>query len=305
MIYTILFLVLSYLILTHSEISLYYAFNGFTLWYSKMIPALLPFMILSGILIRMNLTESFSKIFHPILGKIYCCSKNVSYAILFGFLCGFPMGAKATADLLKSDKITCKEAEFLLAFCNNIGPVYFCSFVIPLLETRNTIPYLFGMYGIPLLYGILLRFTIYKKPLNQSVPKALIQSEEALKANQEEYIFFALDASIKNSIQNILMLCGYMVFFNLLNILPHFLFPSSLHYIAPLLEITGGLALLQDQNIYYSLCVLAFGGLSCIAQTFTMIADTQMSILKYLVHKLIITMLTVCYYLLCYSFHLA
>ena len=41
MLFTILFLVLTILILTQSETSLYYAFYGFSLWYSKMIPALL------------------------------------------------------------------------------------------------------------------------------------------------------------------------------------------------------------------------------------------------------------------------
>ena len=44
---TVLFLVLLGCILTHSQISLSYAAMGLNLWFEKMIPSLLPFMILA------------------------------------------------------------------------------------------------------------------------------------------------------------------------------------------------------------------------------------------------------------------
>ena len=289
MFYTILFLVLTYLILTQSAVSLHYAFHGFTLWYSKMIPSLLPFMIVSGIMVRMNLTEHFAKVLHPLLKKLFRCSANMSYGILMGFLCGFPMGAKVTADLLKEDKITREQASFLLAFCNNIGPVYFCTFVIPLLKLREPLPYLIGMYGLPLLYGFFLRRTVYKSmPSDSNIQRNNTKMPLSLLA--------AVDESIKAAVQSILMLCGYMILFNLLNILPHFLLPDLHKYIAPILEITGGLSKLGTSLPYYSLCLLPFGGLSCIAQTNSMINGTGLSIKNYTLHKLILTALTVIYY---------
>lgn len=292
MLYTILFLVLTYYILTHSELSLYYAFHGFTLWYSKMIPSLLPFMIISGILIRMDLSKHFAALLHPILKRLFHCSKDMSYGIIIGFLCGFPMGARVTADLLKTGKITQKEADFLLSFCNNIGPVYFCTFVIPLLGLENLLPYLIGMYGLPLLYGFVLRRTKYKD-------LSCVQSVgNYISSNKAQPLLMAVDESIKASIQSILILCGYMILFNLLNILPHFLLPGFHKYLAPVLEITGGLSILGKELPFYSLCLLPFGGLSCIAQTNSMIADTGLSIKKYVLHKVILTFLTAFYYLL-------
>lgn len=292
MLYILLFLLLTLLILTHSQVSLYYAFNGFTLWYSKMIPSLLPFMMISGILIRMNLSERFVGILHPVFKRLFRCSANVSYGILVGFLCGFPMGARVTADLYQHGKITKKEAEFLLSFTNNIGPVYFCSFVIPLLELTSPLPFLFGMYGIPLLYGMVLRRTFFRRLISDAYP----QKTEAV-THGKPSLLNAVDDSIQGAVQSILMLCGYMILFNTLNILPHFLLPGIHKYLAPVLEITGGLSLLGNTLPIYALCLLSFGGLSCIAQTNSMLAGTGLSLKKYILHKLILTLLSAGYYM--------
>lgn len=296
MFYITFFLLLTYFILVHSEISLFYAFNGFTLWYAKMVPALLPFMIISGLLIYLNLSHKFAGIFHPVLHKIYGCSSHVSYGIIIGFLCGFPMGAKVAADLYHEGKISHTEAEFLLSFTNNIGPVYFCSFVIPLLHLYSPFPYLFGMYGIPLIYGFIVKNTYYRDKLTNIPTAHLLQS------SPPKNILTALNLSINDSIHKILMLCGYMIFFNLLNILPHFIIPSFHKYISPLLEITGGLNLLNGKLPYLCLCYLMFGGLSCIAQTHSMIANTDLSIRKYVIHKCVITLFTALYYFLINSY---
>lgn len=305
MFYILLFLLLTFLILTQSQVSLYYAFYGFTLWYSKMIPALVPFMILSGILIRMNLSEAFASILHPLLKRLYKCNPNVSYGIMIGFLCGFPMGAKVIAELLKHEKIAYEEARFLLCFNNNIGPVYFCSFVLPLLGVEKPFVYLFGMYGIPLLYGMVLRRTKFSKCIAPLQPADnAFRICRPVNASKSQYtslsglsLLTAVDEAVQGAVQSILTLCGYMILFNTLNLLPHYLVPGLHKYVAPLLEITGGLSLLGKQLPIYSLCMLSFGGLSCIAQTNSMLRSTGLSIKEYVFHKLMLTLLTFLYYM--------
>lgn len=295
-IYTLFFLVLTCCILTHSELSLYYAFMGLELWFETMIPALVPFMILSGIMVRMQLTENFTSLIYPIVKRIYRVSRNVCYVMFLGFLCGFPMGAKTIYDLYSRQMLQKREAEFLLAFCNNIGPVYFISFVLPLLQRKMVLPYLIGMYGIPLLYGLVLRYTVYRD-ISMIQPSGKLCKNRG-SGNQGIQLLNAVDESILSSVQSILCLGGYMILFNLLNLFPHILLGKQPVLMAPLFEISGGLNLLKNRAPVYTLLLLPFGGLSCIAQTNSCIKNTDLSIADYFLHKVILTVLTALYYLL-------
>lgn len=327
MLYIVFFLVLTYFILVHPDVSLYYAMHGMTLWYSKMVPSLLPFMILSGTLIRMNLSERFVSFLHPFVKRIYRCNPNVTYGILMGFLCGFPMGARVTSELLSEKKLTTGEGKFLLAFCNNIGPVYMCSFVIPALQLQNRLSVLAVMYGVPLLYGILLRYTVYRRELddvydigslqssqinikNPDMPQIPVRQFQTAQVSVKKFsqVFFgpkkspalldALDDAIRSGIAGITMLCGYMILFNLLNLLPYFFCPQLLKMVGPILEITGGIGTNTYEHPEYILILLPFGGLSCIAQTNSIIKDTGLSIGNYVIHKIITTVITAGIYIL-------
>ena len=268
-----------------------YAATGLTLWFDNMVPALFPFMVISSLIIRLDIAPYIVSFLHPILKLIFRTNLYCEYAIVMGFLCGFPMGARVTAELLQKNKITQQEAEFLIAFNNNIGPVYFTGIAIPLLQINRVSPYLFGMYGIPLLYGALLRYTKYRNMYQLNTNS--IESNDTITPFWE-----AIDESIHGAVNSILMLCGYMILFNTLNLLPHFMVPKWQPILAPMLEITGGLTMLENQIPAYSLCMLHFGGFSCIAQTNSMLRNTGLSLGKYIKHKVNITILACIYYLL-------
>lgn len=297
--YVILFVGLTAIILLYPDICLNYSLNGLNLWFQKMIPALFPFMVLSGIMIRMDLTAPCVRFLMPILGRLFHTSPACIYGILVGFLCGFPMGAHTAAQLYESRQITKDEASFLLAFCNNIGPVYFLSFVMPTLGISAPGLYLFGMYGLPFLYGLFLRYTTYSNRISP------LHTEYQAGAHTLS-LACALDQSIENALLNIARLGGYMIVFNLLFILPVLL--SGLLAGIPqmdllkggiccLLEITGGINMMGKHASYFVLCVLPFGGLSCTLQTYSMIRHTDLSITEYIMHKAILTAITVVFYL--------
>lgn len=289
--FIILFFSLTACILTDSQLSLYYTRLGLQLWFEKMVPSLLPFMIISGFMVRMRLTDKISMLFSPIISPVWKVRRETIYCMLLGFLCGFPMGARVTAELYERGELSKREADYLLTFCNNIGPVYFCSYVLPLLGRKLILPYLFGMYGIPLLYSLLLRYTLFHDVKDM---KSCCLDE---KKPEPLSCFAALEASVSSAAKGMLSLGGYMILFNLFNLLPHKLLGRKPVVLAPLLEITGGLSMLEGMLPLYSLLSLSFGGLSCIAQTFSCIGNTDLSVNGYIIHKVILTILTALFYL--------
>ncbi len=302
--FTLLALYLTYLLLRCPVQALHYASTGLLLWFQKMIPTLLPFMILSGIMIRMNLTERFVRFFHPLFHKIWGTSPNGSYVILTGMLCGFPMGARVIGQLCQAGKLSEKEGAFLLSFCNNIGPVYFLSFVMSTLSlSGNYLPFLV-MYGVPLCYGaVLYRVSFFKRHTPHSSSNVL---RAASYPDAPVHVSFleAVDDSIVSGLIGIGKLGGYMVFFNLLNImfLPFSALPERfLAFCNCILEITSGISSAGARETLMILVLLPFGGFSCTAQTYSMIKETGLSISHYFLHKCAQTVITALIYVFCAS----
>lgn len=270
------------------------ALEGLSLWFEKMIPALLPFMILSGVLIGTGLSDSFAALFAPVLRPLFRLSDSCLYCIVIGFLCGFPMGARVCAQSLEAGKLSKREAALLLAFCNNIGPVYFTGYVLGLFPVKGICSALAGMYGIPLLYGIFLRYTLFR-----SIPASGGKKAAPAGPLSFKMLLAQLHASILSSLDAITVLGGYMIFCNLLNLFPLLLFRTNrqlVELIGPLLEITSGLSRLSAANRAWAYIVLPFGGLSCIAQTYSCVRNTELSMPEYVFHKIVQTMLTAAYY---------
>lgn len=309
--FTALALYLIVLLLRYPALSLDYASTGLNLWLTKMVPTLLPFMILSGIMIRMNLTEGFVSLLHPLIHRIYGTSKNGSYTIVMGFLCGFPMGARIVGELYEDGKLSHNESSRLLYFCNNIGPIYFLSYVVPVLAIDKPLIPLLIMYGIPLLYGfvlfrapqlcrILLPFSRHHTAsrLNKSSAPCEVPAVHA-PSSLRMPLLAAIDASVLSGLLGIAKLGGYMIFFNLLNIafVPfRHVNDTLLGLYQCLLEITSGIDHAGQSLFYPILILLPFGGFSCIAQTYSMIRQTDLSIRRYIFHKVIQTAITsLCY----------
>ena len=90
-------------LLMHPAESLVCAKAGMTLWLNTLIPTLLPFIILTGILTRI---DNIQKILSP-LESYFRVLLGVSswggYVFLLGMLCGYPLGAKLASDLYTAE----------------------------------------------------------------------------------------------------------------------------------------------------------------------------------------------------------
>lgn len=293
----ILFLII--LLLINHEIAFQYASNGLLIWFNRMIPTLFPFMVISGILLRTGTSKQLAKLFYPVIGKLFSLSYDCVYIIIMGFLCGFPMGAAMIADSLKLKRITKEEGNLLLSFTNNIGPVYFLSFVCVKCPCFQLYFAFMIMYFIPFLYGLILRYSVYQK-------RVCIANNTNCNFYHNIISFSCLNESLQSAIQNITLLGGYMICFNLLNMIPILFLskPLLLSVVSVLIEISGGITNMIPYPKYYPFVyiLLPFGGLSCIFQTFSLIHEYGLSIKAYVFHKLMQTIITFFVYVCVFFF---
>ena len=56
-------------------------------------------MLISSLMLEGGGLRIIAGLFGKPLGKVFGTSQNGAFAVLCGFLCGYPMGAKVTADL--------------------------------------------------------------------------------------------------------------------------------------------------------------------------------------------------------------
>ena len=128
--------------------------QGLTLWFEQILPTLLPFSVLSYVVLRSNLFAGTSTRKHR---KI---SNEEWYIILCGFLFGFPIGSKLTGDLYREGRIPRKRAQYLCVFTNNLSPVFVVSVLHEILHLQVKLSFYLLLYGIPFLYGLVLLLRI-------------------------------------------------------------------------------------------------------------------------------------------------
>lgn len=309
--YTIFCCFFLFLLLFYSKDCILLSSNGLLIWYRNMIPSLFPFMVLSGFMVRSNLSSTLGHWIQPILGIFFKLPSHMLYTIFMGFLCGFPMGAKIVADLLEEGQISLKEGEYLLAFSNNIGPLYMLGYVIPLFQYESTLKTLAFMYFIPFVYGLFLLYFTKKseyvsKKKYSSVNMVCCQLTNTPKFSKNYLIFF--QQALFSAIEQITLLGGCMIFFNCIQIFPKKLASTLANFqifnhvdfmesiFCSFIEIGGGLDLLSSSihnssfsfdSLYLTLSLLTFGGLSCMIQTYFIIKNTGLKISTYIKHKAI------------------
>lgn len=294
-------LILFLFLLQHPTQALYASRNGMNLWLNTLLPTLLPFMILTGILLH---THGIEKMFSPaekILKAAFGLSPCGAYAFLMGLLCGYPMGAKLTSDLFSNQKISRREANYLLTFCNNASPAFITSYLAhTCLESQTHTGLIIQILILSnLICMFFFRFVIFKNNTISEKSSALSAYNTKKETSPDASAVTIIDVSIMNGFETITRLGGYILLFSILSACISYYWPFTpfLKYLAlGITEITTGLSSLAVSGLPYntrllcSMMLTSFGGLCILAQTKSVLKN--LSILPYLAAKCLNTILT-------------
>lgn len=262
------------------------AHTGLELWYESVLPSILPFMIITNLLLQ------------QVRGKGIC---------YLGLFCGLPVGANLVNQQTRAGQISPADANVLLCICNITSPMFISGYILnqSLHNQVSAIRFFLVIYLPLFLYGLLFILkrrwgSTYRH--RQKLPPAAStgwqgsQKAEAVPfAPGPEKASRTLEGILLHSLQVILMVGVYiMLFCILIQCLLHYipavsLFPKLL---TSTLEITNGIHLLLQlpMDFHQKTALIAgltsFGGICSLLQTKSVLTDTGLSIVHYTIIKL-------------------
>lgn len=307
--FTSIILLFTISLLLYSESNIIAAQNGLTLWATKVLPTLFPFFIATELLTKTNFTFILGKFLNKFMKPIFNVPGESSIAIILGTISGYPIGAKIVCDLKREKIISKIEAERLIAYTNNSGPLFILATVGISLFSSRKIGYILLLSHIisSLLVGYCFKF--WKKNNLEINFKEMIFNTQNYPIKIQE-LGEILGNSIKKATSTLLSICGFIVLFSiilstlqtsgLINIFTLFLdnfgIPKeiSLSLITGIIELTNGVNLSSNIfNIYPILSLLitsfllGFGGFSVLLQVYSIISKENISIKPYLIGKIL------------------
>lgn len=292
-----------FLLLIFPDAALQGAKTGLLLWFEQVLPSLLPFFILTKLLVLLGFHRALGKLFYPLFHPLFSLSPSGCFALVTGLLSGLPLGAKTVSELHAQNEISKREAILLLALCSNPSPMFLISYAaISQLKLTGS-PYLVLL--LVLASALLCHACCRVLPVGRSSSMqkdtnsyiATKKSTQIADTKNTEFSFALLDTCILSGFEAMSKIGGYIILFNIYAAVLPVLLPFPEHSLACLLplcvlEMTTGITsacrLLPnaDLSLLSVIGCCCFGGLSGLAQTKSVLSDDILSFGKLLLLKL-------------------
>ncbi|MEC2072987.1 sporulation integral membrane protein YlbJ [Alkalihalophilus marmarensis] len=304
--------------------------RGMTMWWDVVFPSLLPFFIVSELLIGFGVVSFIGALLEPLMRPLFRVPGVGGFVWAMGLASGNPAGAKLTARLRQEGKVTQIEAERLVSFTNSSNPLFIFGAIAvgffhnPALGIVLALAHYLGNICV----GLLFRFHGRDQEEDSNAKSSSLSIKEALRLLHQERlkdgrpIGKLLGDAVQSSVKTLLMIGGFIILFSVLNqlllligitsilaalisiILTFFKLPSdlSIPFISGLFEITLGAkktsestdTLLLHQIIVTSF-FLAFSGFSIQAQVASILADTDIRFKPFFLARIIHGFFAACF----------
>lgn len=289
--------------------------EGLAIWWRIIFPGLLPFLVLSHILVASGFVHGIGKLLEPYTKKWLGLPGIASFIIPLGMTAGFPAGADAASKLQRQGQITSAEAEKIASYSHFCSPMLIIIVIGAGFTKQPWLGlFLLGIHWISgLLSGMSTNALLRTKQTEQDaavvqsstikashkkqpsrIRLALRSMEEAHQADGRSFGKLLGDA-VSTSVQTLMMIGGYILIFSVIiyvltDILKQ-LVPSSM--IASLLEVHLGSFSIVTQSIslyhksIWLSALLGFSGLCAYLQVQALLKSTGTIGKFFFVHRLL------------------
>lgn len=207
----------------YPETALEAARDGMNLFLNVVFPSLLPFFILSEIMLGLGVVHFIGVLFEPLMRPLFNVPGEGAFVLSMGLAAGYPMDAVITARFRRQDLCTRVEGERMLAFSNTADPLFIFGavavgmFGMPMLGKTMALAHYIGAF----LVGIIFRF--YGMGDRSATPERartgniLGRAMDALvKARQEDGRPFGqmMGDAVTDSVKTLWLICGFIMLFS-------------------------------------------------------------------------------------------
>lgn len=270
------------LLLFQSKVVLSCARQGLTLWAVSVVPALLPFIILSRFWIYYNIPDLFIRMSNRLFHRTPAVAVSLPLLVL-GLTCGFPIGAIFIRHFYERKYIGKTLAEDLLPLCSFVSPMFLAGYVFSLFPgTKKEWHLLLIALYLPI-------FLLYIDALRRKT------ALESFPINFSTSIPTRTESTIRDiwlsSLEIILTVGIYMMLFSILFGLgketPFFSGTAGSFFLSCLEVTTGSQFLMTESSVDHSFRILllagclSFGGVCTGFQVKTAINGSNLSMKAY------------------------
>ncbi|NLY43899.1 MAG: sporulation integral membrane protein YlbJ [Clostridiaceae bacterium] len=308
-------------IASHPKQSFEAALQGINLCINVVFPSLFPFFVVTDLLVNMGVVQILKALLEPVMRPLFNVPGSGAFAFCMGIISGYPVGAKITADLYSKGLCSKEESERLLSFCNNSGPLFILGAVaVGMFNSPSSGIILFISHiAASLTVGFLFRYYKYNsiKSINvidkrTSPINSFLNKIRDFKRSGNKNFGELFGDAIKKSVNLLLIICGFIIFFSVLihllmdlkiislfshpirGILNAFGFSPelALPIASGFFEITTGIRISSmlnsvpiAQKLAVTSLILGWAGLSVHCQVISIISKAKISVIPYLAGK--------------------
>ena len=123
--------------------------EGLALAGREALPALFPFFVASGLLVRSGLAERLGRAAARPLARLYGLPPEAAPAVILGLTGGYPVGTATVAELLQQGALSREAAARVNAFCNCASPGFCIGLVgLGVFGSARTGAVLYGIHAL-------------------------------------------------------------------------------------------------------------------------------------------------------------
>ena len=109
-------------IVVHPKLVLDSAHDSLLTWFNVVIPSLLPFFIISEILIGVGFVDFIGKLLQPIMKQVFRVPGVSAFPFAMSIISGYPTGIKIVSNLRSKKLISKLDAERTMSFSSTSVP---------------------------------------------------------------------------------------------------------------------------------------------------------------------------------------